>query len=380
MSYTLYSVLQSKVYAAMEYHDQPLQFISTHFIQAKDKNAGEYENITTLMGTCAAFPLFGMPTVAYLTVHYIYPKSFTFMEKYADYLSVYSSLTSYVSLKYCLPFFISLCIIAFLLYLHAFSSEEFVKYGKEILHDGDLYLLYLHVACSWLAIIGLCTIFIAIAIYIYKRKDINKVKVVNHHTALVVSFNVIYLVCYFSPFMLLAFIHDPLVTTLTYCMLVLFIVIPIWPFTLLAKDFENHLVFTLKSTRMYKTLFMLAGIGVILSVFSIFVILINFVLSATALGSFNDFQSLQTLLLSLLVGLVSFIIAKPVYQKACEHVNLIRSTVPVEEQTEDLSNIAANGPANEAATNILTTEHVDINNNGTEEMSIDNENDDDTLV
>ena len=72
----------------MEYHDQPLQFISTHFIQVKDQNAGEYLNITTLIGSFATFPLLGMPIVAYITNHYIYPKDFAFMEKYAEYLSI----------------------------------------------------------------------------------------------------------------------------------------------------------------------------------------------------------------------------------------------------------------------------------------------------
>ena len=362
----------------MEYHDQPLQFISTHFIQVKDKNAGEYLNITTLMGSVATFPLLGMQTIAYLTVRYMYPKIYIFMKQYAEYLSIDPSLDEsarHAVLKYGFPFYSCLFITFLLLTLHIASSVAFVKYGKEILHDDDLYLPYLHVACSWVAIIGLCTTCIVIAIYYYmkKKEDNNMVKVINHLTASVISLNVIYIICYFFPFMLLAFIRDPLITTLTYCMIVLFIVIPMWLIILYFKDIENHL----ELTRLYRYLFMLSSM---ISTISISVIFLIFVLSATALGSFNDFESLQTLLLSLLVGLLSFTIAKPVYQKACKHVNLITKTVSVEEQKENLNDAAANGLANKAATNILTTEDGDMNNNGTEEMNIDNENDDDTLV
>ena len=362
----------------MEYHDQPLQFISTHFIQTKDRNVGEYLSVTTLISSFATFPFLGMPTIAFLTIHYIYPKIYVFMKQYAEYLSIDPSLNEpnfHGFLKHYLPGFSCLSITIFLFILHIAFSVEFVKYGKEILHDDDLYLPYLHAACSWVAIIGLYATWIAIAIYVYKKKkeDVNKVKVVNPLTASLVSLNVIYLVCYFSPFMLLAFIHDPLVTTLTYCMIVLFIAILFVPMILLAKEFGKYV---LESTRVYKTLFMLIGIGVFISAISIFVLLINFASSAIALGSFNDFQSLQTLLLSLLVGLVSFTIAKPVYEKACKHVNVITKAVSVEEQKENLSNISASDPANKDGTNILKTEDDDMNNNGTEE----NKNDDDTVV
>ena len=367
----------------MEYHDQPLQFISTHFIQAKNKNVGEYLNITTLISSFATFPLLGMPTVAYLTNHYIYLEISVFMEKYAEYLSIDPSSrirSMNAAAKHFFPGCCCICITIFLFSVHYVSSILFVEYGKEILHDDDLNLPYLHVACSWLAIIGLYATCITIAIYFLKKKkeDINIVIIMNHFTASAVSLNVIYIICYFSPFMLLAFIRDPLVTTLTYCTIVFFIVVLIWPYTLLVKEFENHMhsVFILESTRVHKALFILSGAGLSLSVFSIIVMLIIFVSSATALGSFNDFQSLQILLLSLLVGLVSFSIAKPVYKRACKHVNLIKKA-SVEEQQEDLKSIAANDPARKTATNIL--KHLD-DDDKTEEMSMDNKNDDYTVV
>ena len=364
----------------MEYHDQPLQFINTHFIQVKDRNAGEYLNIKALIDSFVTFPLLGMPIVAYLTSHYIYPKIYDFIGKYAEYLSIDPSSTYHVVLKHVSPGVSSLLITFLLLQLHSFSSFEFVKYGNEILHDDDLFLPYLHVACSWLAIIGLYATCIAIAVYFYKTKkeDINEDKVINHLIASIIALNIIYIVCYFSPFMLLAFIRDPLVTTLTYCMIMVFIFTITWLEILLCKQFENCLVFT----GVYKALFILTSIALFISFNNIFVTFIIFVSSIIALGSFNDFQSLQTLLLSLLVGLVSFSIAKPVYEKACKHVNVIKKSVSVEEQKEIPGNIPAKGPTNTAATNILKTEDGDMNNNKTEGliMSIDNKNDGGTLV
>ena len=94
------------------------------------------------------------------------------------------------------------------------------------------------------------------------------------------------------------------------------------------------------------------------------------------MGSFNDFQSLQTLLLSLLVGLVSFSIANPIYKRACKHVNLIKKA-SVEEPQEDLNSIAANDPAKITAINIL--KHLD-DDDKTEEMSMDSKNDNYTVV
>ena len=51
--------------------------------------------------------------------------------------------------------------------------------------------------------------------HFYKKE--RGVKVGNHITALIISLDVIYIICCFSPFMLLTFIHNPLVTSLTYC-------------------------------------------------------------------------------------------------------------------------------------------------------------------
>ena len=45
--------LQSKVYAVMEYHDQPLQYINRNYFHTKTKGDDHYDvifNIITLMG------------------------------------------------------------------------------------------------------------------------------------------------------------------------------------------------------------------------------------------------------------------------------------------------------------------------------------------
>ena len=162
--------------------------------------------------------------------------------------------------------------------------------------------------------------------------------------------------------MLLTFIHNPLVTSLTYCVNVLFIAFFIWPFILLVKDFEKHLNFLLESTRSHKSLFILTGIGLLISIAGSFGLLVWFVTVMITLGSFNDFQSLQTLLLSLLVALVSLSIVKPVYeQQACKHVNIIK-TASAEGEKGDL-NIASNDPANKTVTIIFRPEDIDMNNN-----------------
>ena len=66
----------------MEYHEQPLEFISYHYFQAKDDNHGEYQNVTFLMFTLSQFPFFGMPFISTVTVNYVYPKIIFFVEQY----------------------------------------------------------------------------------------------------------------------------------------------------------------------------------------------------------------------------------------------------------------------------------------------------------
>ena len=271
----------------MEYHDQPLQFISSHYLQVKDRNVGQYEDITTLMFSISQFPLFSMSIVTYLTIRYIYPKLCFFMKQYTEYLSFNSpsngfSLHTDILCKS--PAFFSLIITGVLLIAHLYSSSEFLEYGKEVLHDDDLYAPYMYLACSWLPVLTLFAI--AFGLLAYKKGHY-----VKNGIALMISVDIIYLMCYFSPFIVLAFIHDPLVTTLMYFISLLLFVILVWLFFKIMKAVDELLSSQHGKLCVRLHAFML--IGLLFSTMYGSILFMIFVIVAITLGSFSDFQSLQ---------------------------------------------------------------------------------------
>ena len=96
----------------MEYNEQPLEFISYHYFQAKDDNHGEYQNVTFLMFALSQFPFFGMPFISIITVNYVYPKILLLVEQYQIHMAnhysiplIQSSTTVFVKLVYQLLYF-----------------------------------------------------------------------------------------------------------------------------------------------------------------------------------------------------------------------------------------------------------------------------------
>ena len=353
----------------MEYHDQPLNFINNHFLEIKERNVGEYQNIVLLMSLPPQFYLFGMPFVAYITSQYIYPEICYFMKKYAEYLSIkkFNSFYFKNSLRniilYCSPFIFSFIFKMILIIGQIVSVVELFKYATEILHDSDLSLPYFHAICSWLATVTLFAI--ATQNLCKKGHDFNS------RFALFISLDVIYIIGYFSPFMLLAFIHDPLVTTLTYFIIVAFIAFVIWCTLLYGKHTDKlnllqskNLLSNIQTAILRNIMFLV----VISSAFYILIMSVLYVAVTSTLGSFSDFQSLQTLLLSLLVGLLSFYVVKPTYKQLNKHTNLITNASVEERNTEQ--DINSNSHTNDGSTE----------NNETEEMTLNSQNDEDTIV
>ena len=130
-----------------------------------------------------------------------------------------------------------------------------------------------------------------------------------------ISGNIIYVFYYFSPFILLAFLHDPQAKFSTYLM----IIIAIFCFC--------FLMVIMMSVWWAKTncIFMLVSCSiVIITLPCIFVFMLMTIIFAVVLllKSFNNFQLLQAVLLFLLLSFVSFWILKPVYKKA---LNTIRT-------------------------------------------------------
>ena len=126
--------------------------------------------------------------------------------------------------------------------------------------------------------------------------------------------NFIYIGCYFMPYMLLAFIHDPLLTTLTYLTLVFFTVciylicLGVWNLYKLKhkikRDNNKHEKFSdyiLYSCMVWAMAFSL----------SMFLFVVTYILT---LGSFDDFRDIKYLMPSLPLAVFSLFLIKPLYK------------------------------------------------------------------
>ena len=132
--------------------------------------------------------------------------------------------------------------------------------------------------------------------------------------AAVISMNFIYIGCYFMPYMLLAFIHDPLLTTLTYLTLALFIVC----IYLICLGVCN--LYKLKHKTLYSNIkrekfpdYILYSCMVWAMAFSLsmFLFVVTYILT---LGSFDDFRDIKYLMPSLPLAVVSLFLIKPLYK------------------------------------------------------------------
>ena len=131
----------------------------------------------------------------------------------------------------------------------------------------------------------------------------------------VISVNIIYIGCYFLPYMILAFIHDSLLTAFTYFMvaLVIFCVylvfLGVWYlvkfFIYRYSGYDNRfkcaklLVHLLYSCMPWTAAF----------VTIMFLFVITFIIT---LGSFNDFEELKHLAPSFLLAFVGAILVQPI--------------------------------------------------------------------
>ena len=113
--------------------------------------------------------------------------------------------------------------------VHIFSVINSILYCKEVLSNESYNyhnkLPIVHAVLSLLAVaVGFILTQKILSDNAKVRRDHYEVQKELRLPIAVISVNIIYIGCYFLPYMLLAFMHNPLVTAFTYFMLVLFIV------------------------------------------------------------------------------------------------------------------------------------------------------------
>jgi len=387
--------MQIKVYPTMEYHDQPMQFISNHYFKVKSKDDSKYKPIVRIIKALTYLPLTLMPLISFLTIIYVYPRISCYVKQYSKidekdefFLIKHLSYADTQQVKlmqvkiaqkwktfHLVCLFLTICAITtLLLMLHISSAIAFIDYGNEILHDEEFligpngyhYLPYMHAAIS--CFLNATLFIIAIGWSIYKRRK-------NIVIATLISLNIIYIMCYFFPTLLFTFIYNPLRTILTCFMAVIVVGIiyaVIWSLGLALLSNVVVKLFPREQFSLKVLIYSFIALATAYSIFFFFALIIDVII----LGSFSDFQALQNdMIVPLLVGLLSFFIVKPAYKYACKYAKVQLSKI-VEDDTKEKDNITSNNQVEEV--HILINQMEDNHDTETEEMN--SQNDENTII
>ena len=246
---------------------------------------------------------------------------------------------------------------------HVVSAVEIIRYGNDVLqshqdsnkdHSSSPIIF---VTLSFCMIVVTYISAVLISVYRWYKEGFDSRSLVkpkstkeplNFRSLAVISviINIIHIVCYFLPYMLLAFIYNPIQTCVTYLALG-FYVLCIYLLFWILKDcytsykrlyssdttgrgflrFHTSQNYTKNSESINKndlyfiiiyTVYFLLGYGIVLAVV-FFSAVIFYVLT---LGSLNDFEVIQNLIPPLLIGILTYFVIKPTYKQAKEKINL----------------------------------------------------------
>ena len=291
-----------------------------------------YKTIIIIMTFLLFLPLTLVFAVSPLTVLHIYPialrlkkmNKFTVSpEDYTDstVIAIEPKTENYVKkVIHRKPLiFASVGISIGFLIIHIFSVINSVRYCKEVLgienyHDK---LPIVHAVFSLLAVaIGFTLTQKILSGNSKVRRDHYEVQKELRLPIAVISVNIIYIGCYFLPYMLLAFIHDPLVTAFTYFMVALFIICVYLIFQGVfnlykfykqkSSKYEDHI----KCAKFFSYLMHSCMTWAVATSIIIFLFVIAYIIT---LGGYDDFEELRSLAPSLLIGVIGLFLLKPAF-------------------------------------------------------------------
>ena len=289
-------LLQIKVYAVTRYSDERLQFINKFYFKARVRgempsSANNYDFVAAILSLTTLLPV-GIFPLAGLVGHKLISLS----------ISQYETtpfLGSYVVLAKAIIVLMS-CLLSLLCFIfHILAMVGLYEYTGDIVLDSTTTdetnteaedtILAVHCLISFGSLIGAI---VALIYYIHKE-ILTKVK------ALLI-FNVIYL-GYFLPYMIIAFIDNPIHTIFVYILLLIFTaVLPLILFLVVGLKYY----YSNEDNKEATTVLSFTGL-------SIGYYLVCLILLFT-IGGFNNFKDLRNLLW-LLLGTILTAVARQVY-------------------------------------------------------------------
>ena len=259
--------------------------------------------------------------VTTLTVLYIYPiviRIITKKKVKVNQTNESDKEHDYKQLIDCVPLTVTgVAVCIALTVIHIFGSVNGHQYADEVLISGTYNIiapLPNDVISVLMLIAGMSFSVIISTKRFPKSMKNDKKQRWEMISAAVISVNIIYVCCNYLPYMLAAFIQNPLITVFTYTMGVLFIVcfylicLEVWCLYKLLKNKKYK-----KSIKVKKfldtLLFCCMGWGIAFS----FIILIFLITSIITLGRLDDFEELKSLVPSLLIAAFGLVLLKPTY-------------------------------------------------------------------
>ena len=335
--------IQIKVYPAMRFQSQTVQFISTYFFETKAPDEDNYKAIVSILSASAILPSAAFFVFSYLLYFYtewvvrLVEKYITDGEetikkyKLRDQGKENTLLDDVEKEKYkrrveiAALILVSICLSIALFVFHVIASVKLIQYGNEVLNDvkvrseinfnnekqdgDDQAIPIIYTVFSFLPILIL-TIFIAIIIIYYCGYDSQSVdEDLGKYLRLSVGVLLVYLGFCFSTYMVLAFINDPIVTGFVYligasCIFCIYLVC--YTLCLLLSHYWVESIDKLSAPDKLHVFFTLLS-GMSLAYFLTILIVI------LTLGNFHDFQAVQNLTLPIIIGLLSIFVFKPLF-------------------------------------------------------------------
>ena len=394
----------------MEFHDQHLQFISTHYFHSKTEGDHNYDTIAQIFWLLFGIKLTLFYAMLYLSLIYIIPKLTVILESLSK-LDITeeekfegitekdkSQIESKPTVEECITvtlfsvnheqehrfdasnetkvhetellpnsantkdlgkfyikvsdkknrkhpkkqwklhiistFFVSVCITIGLFIISIFSMSRLRQYGNEVLKEYQGTTI-LHSDANFSIAVWIFIIGFAISKIIYELSFSGDGVSFISLTAISITINLIYGVSYHMPYMVLAFVYNPVQSSIIYLVLTIYILcLYLFFWSIESNCFYRFLQYkylkkkwnrTLEDTnKIFTVLFFMSRIKsliiILLTVIFIAAVIYttNIFILILKLGSFNDFQGAQNFLLPLMIGIIYFVV-KPFYKKAKKH-------------------------------------------------------------
>ena len=257
---------------------------------------------------------------------------------------------------------VSIILTIALFVFHIIASVKLIQYGNEVLNnvkvrseinfnneqqDGDDQAIpILYTVFSFLSVIILIC-FIIITLYYFSKYSGSQSVDEDLGNYLRLSFGVflVYLGFYFSTYMVLAFINDPIVTGFVYligvlCIISIYLIsyfLCLLALAYLAPKYDMEFLKPSYADWVYIFFTQISGISL-----GYFLTILIFILT---LGNFHDFQAVQNLTLPIIIAVLSFFVLKPIFKGIKKSVKI--DTTDPEANVNNADHNHTNGTANE---------------------------------